>query len=533
MAKKKPETGPGVFMILALVFFVLTTIVLGVTTYLGFKDADQYEKAAKDAKTEKDTAIKNQAEYRVRLAVDRNAIGIGSDEDQVAISGGGTENAAFIADEKKNITDKLGGNAFPTNNAFKWDEGSTAPNKNVLAITKMWAKIAQDNKAQKDAEATARKKAEANTVAAQDAKDKAEDAFNQRIAALTKEVKDKTDAMQAAFNSLKTEAEKAGANFQKQAADWAAAKGQLEETIQAKNLEIKAKVEENQRLKNPDASDLMTRWNNFNVAKAAERMGTIADKSGDTFVTLNFTKPMGLVPGQTFVVIPPTGSLVEVIEREKALEKHHHEVVSLGPRDPFDGNEMIKGMVEITDVASRYSARARITNQSDRIRNPIGRGDQLFNISLSTGEKEHVAYCGIIDLDGDGRPDNEEFVRILERNNLVIDAYLDLKSGTIKNRAGTDGIDFRTKFLIVGADAPQIGGVAKMMQQAKEKGVQLIDARMFLNLIGVKPPRHPAPPAYTMVNIGGEGEKAPKNQDDNIPMPPPVEKKDEKKDEKK
>src|SRR5439155_3398832 len=135
------------------------------------------------------------------------------------------------------------------------------------------------------------------------------------------------------------------------------------------------------------------------------------------------------------------------------------------------------------------------------------------------GEKEHVAYCGIIDLDGDGRPDNEEFVRILERNNLVIDAYLDLKTGTIKNRPGSEGIDFRTKFLIVGSDAPLVGNVKKMIDQAKEKSVQLIDARMFLNLIGVKPPRNPAPPAYTMVNLGGEGALAPKNQDDNIPMP--------------
>src|SRR5262249_53783740 len=156
--------------------------------------------------------IKNQTEYRVRLAVNRNAMGIGTDEDQTAISGAGTENVTFIEDEKKNVTDKLGGNAFPTAGAFKWDQGATAPSKTVLAITKIWAKIAQDNRAQKDAETTARKKAEANAVAAQDAKDKAEEAFNQRIAELTKEVKNKTDAMQAAFNGLKTEAEKAGAN---------------------------------------------------------------------------------------------------------------------------------------------------------------------------------------------------------------------------------------------------------------------------------------------------------------------------------
>ena len=77
-------------------------------------------------------------------------------------------------------------------------------------------------------------------------------------------------------------------------------------------------------------------------------------------------------------------------------------------------------------------------------------------MALSTGEQEHVAFAGIIDLDGDGRPDNEEFVRILERNNLMVDAYLDLKTGEIE--AG-EGSTFRTKFLIIGSDAPLVGNV--------------------------------------------------------------------------
>jgi hypothetical protein len=222
-------------------------------------------------------------------------------------------------------------------------------------------------------------------------------------------------------------------------------------------------------------------------------------------------------------VIAPSTSLVEVLEREKALEKHHHTHVSLGPRDPFYGNELVKGMVEITDATSDYAARARITYQASEIRNPIGKSDQLFNVSLSTGGKEHVAFAGIIDLDGDGRPNNEEFVRILEKNNLTIDAFLDLKSGTIKGR----GIDFKTKFLIIGSDAPIVGNVKTMIDQAKEKGVQLIDARMFLNLIGVKPPKNPAAPAYATVTLGMEGVKNKGEEGDGgmPPVPMPEEKK--------
>ncbi len=396
-----------------------------------------------------------------------------------------------------------------------------APNKTIPAIAKEWAKLYQDMKSQKDAAVDARKKAELAAQSAQDGKDKAEETFTQKLADLSKQVKDKTDAMDKAFAALKTEAEKAGLNFKKQADEWAAAKSSLDETVNVKNLEIKSLKDKNANLQNPDASDIEFKFRHFDLAKTAERMGTITART-EKFVTLNFAKPMNLVPGQTFVVISPVGSLVEVIDREKALEKHHTEVLSLGPRDPFSGNELVKGTVEITDVISRYAARARITNESSEVRNPIGKGDQLFNISLSTGEKEHVAFAGIIDLDGDGRPDNVSFIRILERNNLVVDAYLDLNTGEIKKRPGSNGIDFKTKFLIIGSDAPQVGNVKVMMDQAKEKSVQLIDGRMFLNLIGIKPPKNAAPPAYTRATLGGEGALAPKKEDDGLPPVPAV-----------
>jgi hypothetical protein len=215
------------------------------------------------------------------------------------------------------------------------------------------------------------------------------------------------------------------------------------------------------------------------------------------------------------VAIAADRSLIEVLEREKELERRHHTFVSLGPREPFADNELIKGMVEIADVTSKYNARARVTHEPLGIRNPIGKGDQLFNMSLSTGGKEHVAFAGIIDLDGDGRPDNEAFVRILEKNNLTVDAFLDLKTGEVKGKMTT-----ATRFLIIGSDAPAVGNLKKMVGEAKELGVQQIDARLFLNLIGVKPPRNPAPPAYPSVNLGTGDAPAAKEGD--VPMPPPV-----------
>jgi len=535
MAKKKKETGPGVFLILTLVFFVLASVVLGVTTYLGFEDAAQQAGVATTAQKDKDVAVKNAAEQTIRRNMNRIAMGTQDPEDQTDISGAAKEHSVAILEEYDRITKKLGANAFPTKDAFTWplvaelakggnvdgdSKPSPSPNRTIPGITKEWAKRAVTAEAEVRTQKDARDKAQADAKAAQEATEQAKATFDKQVAALTEQVTSKINEMKASFDKLKADADVAGIDFKKISVTWAEEKQKLEDSLTLMKNDLLTREKKIRNLENPDASDILHKFRHWDIATISERMGEISDKSG-TFVNLTFKKPLNLVSGQTFVVIPPTGSLVEVLEREKALEKRHHEVVSLGPRDPFADNEMIKGTVEITEVTSKYSARARITNEPRALRDPIGKKDQLFNVSMSAGGKEHVAFAGIIDLDGDGRENNGEFIRILENNNMIIDAYLDLKTGQIVKR-GSSGMDFRTKFLVIGSDAPMRGNIVEMLKDAKEKGVQVIDARKFLSLIGVKPPQGAAPPAYTEVNVGGGVDLKNPKDPDAVPMPPAV-----------
>src|SRR5262245_46045792 len=299
MAKRKPEpSGPGIFMILALVFFVLATAVLGVTTYLGYKDADQWEKTADSAKKDKGAAEKNAAEQRIRVAVNRVANGTETPEDREAISGG-REHADVVAAEIKDLTENLGGAAvFPTRNEFNWPidaEGkrAPAPNKNIPAIAKLWAGLYRDMKQQYDAQVTARKKSEIAAQDAQAASAAEKEAFTASVKRLEDEMKTKTTALDAAFMGLKTKAEEAGVSFKKQADEWAEIKAQLENAINAKELERKVTEEKLKRALSPDASDLENRLKHLDLAKTAEKMGTITDKSG-TFVTIRFETKMNL-----------------------------------------------------------------------------------------------------------------------------------------------------------------------------------------------------------------------------------------------
>jgi hypothetical protein len=113
---------------------------------------------------------------------------------------------------------------------------------------------------------------------------------------------------------------------------------------------------------------------------------------------------------------------------------------------------------------------------------------------------------------------------ILQKNNLTLDAYLDLKTGEIKGH----GLKPGTRFLIIGSGAPNVGNVKKMMDQAKALNIPIVDSRRFLALIGVKLPPNPATPMYSNVTLGGEGSL---NKGDPEAAPPAVPKVDEKKDE--
>jgi flagellar basal body-associated protein FliL len=56
MAKKKDGSGSNLGLIITLVFFVLSTVILGVTTYMGFSAQDEKDKAVAKMQQEKTQA---------------------------------------------------------------------------------------------------------------------------------------------------------------------------------------------------------------------------------------------------------------------------------------------------------------------------------------------------------------------------------------------------------------------------------------------------------------------------------------------
>ena len=143
MAKKKQETGPGTGMIVTLVFFVLATLILGVTTYMGFDGQTEPEGKAKEATDNKKKSDDLAAEERIRRNVDRVALGTAEEADHSDLAGVSGVTEAAMLDEHNRIMGKLGrAGAIPGGLQWALVNGKmpAAPRVTLPAITNDWAK---------------------------------------------------------------------------------------------------------------------------------------------------------------------------------------------------------------------------------------------------------------------------------------------------------------------------------------------------------------------------------------------------------
>jgi hypothetical protein len=119
-------------------------------------------------------------------------------------------------------------------------------------------------------------------------------------------------------------------------------------------------------------------------------------------------------------------------------------------------------------------------------RNPIQKDDLLNNPAYSRDRVIHVFLAGMFDLDGDGTDDLGTLRRWLQERGAEVDGYLDPAS-----QYETKGrMDYQTEYMIRGV--VPVGGAAggvrsqfeKLEEDAKKKGIRVMDLRRFLAEMG-------------------------------------------------
>jgi hypothetical protein len=474
---KSGESRQG--LIITLVIFVLATICFGVSTYYGFADQDAKDKAKKEAEQGKKVVEDDRNYYKAQALVYRAHMGLTE----------GMADAENIGTYKKQLDDgTLGKNSKDYADVKKVLEGLDKQNKGwngnqpqttldgtIKALNAQNENLStQLAKTQKDRDALNKEKQK--LVAELDA---AREDYKKNLDKNAAAYKKDFEKLDEEFKSLRDSFDRLSQERQKEKEEGSQAKEASAKTVSRREKEIsdlknlvqrKQEEVEQFRAKNPEAPpNMRTDWKIIRM-----------DARG-THPYINLGSADHVRPQLTF------------------------SVYSLGS----DGRPypQPKGTLEVVSVLSAHLSQARITSVKDRNRDPIVEGDVIYNGSWNPNIRKHIAIAGIIDLTGDGRDSLNEFIRNLERQNIIVDAWEDPKDGTIKGQ----GMSYQTDYLVLGPapDASASGkqgeaakrvldGRKQIQDEAKKYGVPVKNLISYLEMIGYPLPhtvREAGPPS--------------------------------------
>ncbi|HLJ93175.1 MAG TPA: hypothetical protein VKU02_08290 [Gemmataceae bacterium] len=465
-ANKGGESKQG--LVIFLVVFVLLTLILGVTTYYGYAGQAELQKAAADSKKDAESAKKDREWYKFVALQLKGYTGdlTKQENEELAVS-----RERYLA---KQLTG--GDDQAAIDNLFK----------------DLQARLAKD----------------ATTI----------EPYRQRVARLEEELKNTRASLQAEKNTLakeraehatliavkEAELQEAKTNYQKAQSDYVALQQKMAQELSTRLQEfgnISDELAKSQKKASTDVGNLEKEKNRLlsdikdqnEAREKLERKLTPPDLQ-------KFSAPKGKV-----VDVDLRGQLawINLGSADNIRTQQGLTFSIFGSGVAGRGSNEPKGALEVVEVRGPHLSMAKITSTADPRNNPIQPGDLLVNPAWSPTMQQHVAIAGLIDITGDGRDQLDEFMRALARQNIIVDAYLDLKEAAVKGK-----IDLKTDYLILGdqpeftANTPIREGdprferkieirdkIAAMQTDAQRLGVTIVPLRRFVALIGYQLPR--------------------------------------------
>ncbi len=348
---------------IALIVFVMLTIILGVTTYLFFRQWDEADTRAKTNLANQQKSASEAANFSKELDELKHMVGLAKQD---------KADASFADDMKKY------GNGYPEVSHFyrpllekmqkTIDEG-----KDALAVAK--TKIA-----------------------------KLEEDFRVREANKEPQMKTFEEERDKAKQELASEQDKLKSDRDRISQDAAKLNAELASTRKAAEASVATRE---QKIKD--------------VGKQIERLRNINSKlSGDVekLTSESFEGALGDIRW----VNQRTGTVWINLGRADNLQRQ----VTFGVY-PADASKMAggskKASIEVTQILGDHLAEARVFD--DKIADPIVPGDKIYTPVWVPNEKRHFALAGVMDLDHDGKNDVQTVRDIIAMNGGVVDAYID------------------------------------------------------------------------------------------------------------
>lgn len=529
--KREKSTSPNVVLVVFLVLFVLTSIGLVFWGYYGYKEQSDLRLAANKQKAAADVAKTTSNYYQLQAHDLRTAIlGVDSinQDEKTELDGFRTvfnkpDFGAFKAEKDKEnvkkifdeLRQRLGaqGNDYEKN--FKAElEAKEAKIKEIEGSTA--AAIAKHEETKKLLAALQNQQQKLYA----DLKDKIEKENALAIA----QAKEQTEAAKKIFDSNL----KLNQDLQDKGAELAKMTDEFEKQLKAKDRQINVLQRE---LKENIA---------LGVGPGNAPNPVSSGPRGDFFPLLLdispgkplWDQPIGKI---TRVDLDLRQAIINLGEAHGAKPELTFNV--FGANSAGKAEKQMKGTIEIMKVLGPNSSQCRITslydsegveillnlksrNQAQReSESPMKEGDLLFNLFWGT----RVAVAGYVGITGDpvSNPGDQfrqmdDFMALCKRNGMIVDAWVDLRNGQIQGK-----ITPRTRYLILGEalgkpekrgeppmkkddmdmdkkDEPaKEAGIAdridqvnsaslKLRNDARDKGLLMISAENFANVIGYR-----------------------------------------------
>lgn len=142
----------------------------------------------------------------------------------------------------------------------------------------------------------------------------------------------------------------------------------------------------------------------------------------------------------------------------------------------------IKGRIEVTTVKEEHLAEARILE--DELANPIMLGDKLYSPTFKKGQRIRFALAGLMDIDGDGKSDQTKVKSIITTGGGVVDAEL-LEDGSIAGK-----MTMETRYLVLGqrptdkTNVKLTEGYTRIIGEASQLGIETMALDKLLDRMG-------------------------------------------------
>ena len=447
MAANPNKPGPVHY---ALVVFVISTVVLGITTYMFHREYS--DRAAKITELE------------------------GKE---------GTLNVSI-----KKLDDEIQALTNQTGNKFEMTLDPSNP-KNATSV--VGAAFADMERFGKDLSGTTyqqtlQKLREAVDAAVADVASKAA-----QVAILQKDINDQRDRLNKQVDTHRSAQETAEAELRTTVAS-------RDEKLNGKQVEIDRFKAENNQLVGELAQEKEGREKERKalqnlIGQLEIRIDFMRDKI-DTLEGVSFEVADGLIRR-----VENAGNLawIDLGEADGLKTRMTFSVYSKESQGVGRGAEDVKGKIEVTRLLGAHMAEARIV-ENDLYR-PIVPNDLIYTPIWSPGLVEKISLAGMVDLDNDGKSDREQFKQLMAVSGAVLDNEITDEGERLP--AGGK-ITVHTKFLVLG-DVPDpttlvsekdkainqkiTDHLTELRKEARANGVRIIKINDFLAHIGFQSKR--------------------------------------------